>query len=141
MKKMKQEIKDLNDKLSKQDEKLSKQDQKLDMILQILQKDGKNGTYTNQFHNPFLAFLITTLWSVGEINHEEDMKFRFDFTFYNFLANLFVLIFFFLIVLVFMNFLNGLAVSDVRELKEDAEIRNQILRIDIIYHTGTVQVF
>ena len=40
-----------------------------------------------------------------------------------------------------MNFLNGLAVSDVRELKEDAEIRNQILRIDIIYHTGTVQVF
>jgi hypothetical protein len=34
-----------------------------------------------------------------------------------------------------MNFLNGLAVSDVRELKEDAEIRNQILRIDIIYYT------
>ena len=100
--------------------------------------DGKNVNYTNQFHNPFLAFLVTTLWSVGEINHEEDMQFRFDFTFYNFLANLFVLIFFFLIVLVFMNFLNGLAVSDVRELKEDAEIRNHILRIDIIYHTGTV---
>ena len=102
---------------------------------------SENEKYTNQFHNPFLAFLITTLWSVGEINHEDNMKFRFDFTFYNFLANLFVLIFFFLIVLVFMNFLNGLAVSDVRELKEDAEIRNHILRIDIIYHTGTVQVF
>ena len=98
--------------------------------------DGKDGNYTNQFHNPFLAFVVTTLWSIGEINHEE--KFRFDFAFYNFLANLFVLIFFFLIVLVFMNFLNGLAVSDVRELKEEAEIRNQILRIDIIYHTGMI---
>ena len=100
--------------------------------------DGKDGNYTNQFHNPFLAFVVTTLWSVGEINHGEEEKFRFDFDFYNFLANLFVLIFFFLIVLVFMNFLNGLAVSDVRELKEEAEIRNQILRIDIIYHTGII---
>ena len=102
---------------------------------------SEDKNYTNQFHNPFLAFVVTTLWSVGEINHGEEEKFRFDFAFYNFLENLFVLIFFFLIVLVFMNFLNGLAVSDVRELKEDAEIRNQILRIDIIYHTGTVQVF
>ena len=39
-----------------------------------------------------------------------------------------------MIVLVFMNYLNGLAVSDVGELKEGAQIRNQILRIDIIYH-------
>lgn len=101
-------------------------------------KNKDDEPYKNKFHNPFLAFLITTLWSIGEIDHEEGEKFRFDFTFYNFLANFFVLIFFFLIVLVFMNFLNGLAVSDVRELKEDAEIRNQILRIDIIYHTGMI---
>ena len=108
----------------------------LDIKTFLCHKDGDK--YKNQFHNPFLAFITTTLWSVGEISHGEEEKFRFDFTFYNFLANLFVLIFFFLIVLVFMNFLNGLAVSDVRELKEDAEIRNQILRIDIIYHTGVI---
>ena len=105
----------------------------------LCHKDGgEKPKPKNQFHNPFLAFITTTLWSVGEISHEEEDKFRFEFTFYNFLANLFVLIFFFLIVLVFMNFLNGLAVSDVRELKQDAEIRNQILRIDIIYHTGMI---
>ena len=90
----------------------------------------------SQFDNPVVAIITTILWSFGDYQSEEE--FKFDFTFHNFLANLFVLIFFFLIVLVFMNFLNGLAVSDVRELKEDAEIRNQILRIDIIYHTGMI---
>lgn len=77
---------------------------------------------------------MTTLWSVGEIDHGSEQQLKFKSTLFDFLANMFVLTFFFLIVLVFMNFLNGLAVSDVRVLKKDAQIRNEILRIDIIYH-------
>ena len=100
-----------------------------------MKNDTNQDNAKNPFNNHFAAFVITTLWSVGEINHETDQQSRFKYPFHNFLANMFVVTFFFLIVLVFMNFLNGLAVSDVRELKQEAQIRNQILRTDIIYHS------
>ena len=86
----------------------------------------------NPFIGHFPAFVLTTLWSVGEI--DSGLIDKLQKPFYHFLANMFTLTFFFMIVLVFMNYLNGLAVSDVGELKEGAQIRNQILRIDIIYH-------
>jgi len=93
--------------------------------------DDKNEE--NPFIDYFPSFVITTLWSVGEIDSGFLIT-KIQEPFYHFLANMFTLTFFFMIVLVYMNFLNGLAVSDVGELKEGAQIRNQILRVDIIYH-------
>ena len=91
-----------------------------------INKEGKVSSYLTD----------TILWSVGEIDYDDKKQAKYE-NGYSFFANLFVLTFFFLIVLVFMNFLNGLAVSDVRGLKEEAEIRGHSLRVDMIYHTGT----
>merc|ERR1712012_183159 len=88
------------------------------------------------FNKPWLALVKTSTMFVGElefsdipIDEENDLSP---------LAYIFLLCFVFLIVVVLMNLLNGLAVSDTGIIQEEAEIVTYISRVDTISYTESV---
>ena len=80
--------------------------------------DTKNGDDEYPFFNqPWHAFVKTTIMFVGEIEFA-DLPIDLN----SWLSFLFLLAFVFLIIVVLMNLLNGLAVSDTGLIREQAEI-------------------
>ena len=69
------------------------------------------------FNQPWHAFVKTTIMFVGEIEFA-DLPIDLN----SWLSFLFLLAFVFLIIVVLMNLLNGLAVSDTGLIREQAEI-------------------
>merc|ERR1712223_498137 len=85
------------------------------------------------FNHPWHSFIKTTIMFVGEIEFSDlpiDMN--------SWLSFLFLLAFVFLIIVVLMNLLNGLAVSDTGLIREQAEIVTHIASVDTISYTESI---
>lgn len=106
----------------------------------ILHKDGPNDTVGPNdyvfFNRPWLALVKTSTMFVGEIefanipvNLESPLSP---------LGYLFFLSFVFLMVVVLMNLLNGLAVSDTGIIQEKAEIYTYMSQVDTISYTESI---
>ena len=108
-----------------------------------LQNDHKNETASNstirntdddrkknKFRNPYHAIMKSSIMFIGEIEFGDlpiqggDVSVA--------MSYFFVLMFIFLMVIVLINLLNGLAVGDIIEILEDSKIENQICLIDTI---------
>lgn len=88
------------------------------------------------FNQPWLALIKTSTMFVGELEFS-DIPINVD-HYLSPLAYAFFLSFVFLIVVVLMNLLNGLAVSDTGIIQEKAEIVTYISRVDTISYTESV---
>lgn len=88
------------------------------------------------FNNPWLSLVKTATMFIGEIEFS-DIPIDLD-SGLAALAYLFLLSFIFLIVVVLMNLLNGLAVSDTGLIREEAEIVTYISRVETISCTEAV---
>ena len=88
------------------------------------------------FNNPWLALVKTSTMFVGELEFSD---IPIDITSHlGILGYIFFLSFVFLIVVVLMNLLNGLAVSDTGEIQNKAEIVSYISRVETISYTESV---
>lgn len=85
------------------------------------------------FNHPWLAMVKTTIMFVGEIEFG-DLPIDTN----GWLSYLFLLAFVFLIIVVLMNLLNGLAVSDTGLIREKAEIVSHVARVDTISYTESI---
>ena len=101
----------------------------------IMLHDAKNVEYPF-FNKPWWALVKTSTMFVGELEFA-DIPINLESP-YCPLAYLFFLAFVFLIVVVLMNLLNGLAVSDTGIIQEKAEIVAYISRVDTISYTESV---
>ena len=88
------------------------------------------------FNKPWLALVKTSTMFVGELEFS-DIPIDIE-NALSPLAYVFLLCFVFLIVVVLMNLLNGLAVSDTGIIQEKAEIVTYISRVDTISYTESV---
>ncbi len=88
------------------------------------------------FNSPWLALVKTSTMFVGELEFG-DIPIDKDTTLTP-LSYLFFLAFVFLIVVVLMNLLNGLAVSDTGIIQEKAEIVSYMSRVDTISYTESI---
>ncbi len=88
------------------------------------------------FNSPWLALVKTSTMFVGELEFG-DIPINLDSKMTP-LSYIFLLAFVFLIVVVLMNLLNGLAVSDTGVIKEKAEIVSYISRVDTISYTESI---
>ena len=86
--------------------------------------DGKEKEYPF-FDHLGLVLVKTFSMFVGELEFS-DIPFNSPFSYFFFLA------FVFLIVVVLMNLLNGLAVSDTGLIREEAEIHAHVSRVEVI---------
>ena len=87
------------------------------------------------FDSPWLALVKTSTMFVGELQFEDIPiyeKFHSSSAGSLPLAYVFFLTFVFLIVMVLMNLLNGLAVSDVAKIEEEAEVLVYCSRLEVI---------
>eukprot|EP00092_Neocalanus_flemingeri_P024278 GFUD01026328.1.p1 GENE.GFUD01026328.1~~GFUD01026328.1.p1 ORF type:complete len:1070 (+),score=218.12 GFUD01026328.1:113-3322(+) len=82
------------------------------------------------FNNPWWSFVKTATMFVGEIEFS-DIPIDLDNGLWP-LGYMYLLTFIFLIVVVLMNLLNGLAVSDTAVIREKAEIVTYIIRVETI---------
>ena len=88
------------------------------------------------FNYPWLALVKTSTMFVGELEFG-DIPINLDSSLTP-LSYIFFLSFVFLIVVVLMNLLNGLAVSDTGVIQEKAEIYSYISRVDTISYTESI---
>ena len=89
-------------------------------------EDEKN----NKFRNPFLALVKTTIMFVGEFEYSDFQITGGDISVT--MTYLFLLLFTFLMIIVLVNLLNGLAVSDTKFIMRDSVIENQVSFINTI---------
>jgi len=82
------------------------------------------------FNNPWWSFVKTATMFVGEIEFS-DIPIDLDNGLWP-IGYMFLLTFIFLIVVVLMNLLNGLAVSDTAVIREKAEIVTYVIRVETI---------
>ena len=85
------------------------------------------------FNHAWHSLVKTTIMFVGEIEFA-DLPIDLD----SGLSFLFLLAFVFLIIVVLMNLLNGLAVSDTDQIRQQAEIVSHIARVDTISYTESI---
>ena len=85
------------------------------------------------FNQAWHSLVKTTIMFVGEIEFA-DLPIDLD----SGLSFLFLLAFVFLIIVVLMNLLNGLAVSDTDQIRQQAEIVSHIARVDTISYTESI---
>ncbi|TRY61355.1 hypothetical protein TCAL_01796 [Tigriopus californicus] len=106
----------------------------------MLHKDGPNNVVEADdyifFNKPWLALVKTSTMFVGELEFS-DIPVNLDGGLAG-LAYVFFLSFVFLIVVVLMNLLNGLAVSDTGVIQEEAEIVSYISQVETISYTESV---
>merc|ERR1712214_97089 len=88
------------------------------------------------FNTTFLSVVKTLTMFVGELEFS-DIPINLESSLYP-LNYLFFLSFVFLIVVVLMNLLNGLAVSDMGRIQEQAEIYSHLSRVETISYTESV---
>ena len=102
-----------------------------------LQEDGNNDDGLQAFfNNPFLAFIKTCTMFIGELEFSDipiDLESRLMP-----LSYLYFLSFVILIVVVLMNLLNGLAVSDIRIIQEKAETFAYLSIVDTISYAESL---
>ena len=84
----------------------------------------------NKFRNPFLALVKTTIMFVGEFEYSDFQITGGDISVT--MTYLFLLLFTFLMIIVLVNLLNGLAVSDTKYIMRDSVIENQVSFINTI---------
>ena len=102
------------------------------------QNSSSENYQKTSFDNPYLALVKTAAMFVGEIEFG-DLPFNggdINVTF----AYFFLLIFIFLMIVVLMNLLNGLAVSDTGIIVEESEISCQITFINTIQYFESVYI-
>ena len=97
-----------------------------------LDEDDKN----KYFNRTWTSLVKTSAMFVGELEFS-DLPMNTN-TYLGMLAYTFFLAFIFLIVVVLMNLLNGLAVSDTNDIKEKAEIYSYISRVETISYMESV---
>ena len=97
-----------------------------------LDEDDKN----KYFNRTWTSLVKTSAMFVGELEFS-DLPMNTT-TYLGMLAYSFFLAFIFLIVVVLMNLLNGLAVSDTNDIKEKAEIYSYISRVETISYMESV---
>ena len=97
-----------------------------------LDKEDKN----KYFNRTWTSLIKTSAMFVGELEFS-DLPMNTN-TYLGMLAYTFFLAFIFLIVVVLMNLLNGLAVSDTNDIKEKAEIYSYISRVETISYMESV---
>ena len=85
------------------------------------------------FNTAWHSMIKTTIMFVGEIEFG-DLPIDLN----HWMSFLFLLSFVFLIIVVLMNLLNGLAVSDTGLIREQAEIVSHIARVDTISYTESI---
>eukprot|EP00092_Neocalanus_flemingeri_P034714 GFUD01037775.1.p1 GENE.GFUD01037775.1~~GFUD01037775.1.p1 ORF type:complete len:1056 (+),score=250.31 GFUD01037775.1:1102-4269(+) len=88
------------------------------------------------FNKTWLSLVKTSAMFVGELEFS-DIPINSD-TYLGMLAYAFFLTFVFLIVVVLMNLLNGLAVNDTSEIKQKAEIYSYISRVETISYMESI---
>ena len=88
------------------------------------------------FNRTWLSLVKTSAMFVGELEFS-DIPINSD-TYLGVLAYIFFLSFIFLIVVVLMNLLNGLAVNDTSDIKQKAEIYSYISRVETISYLESV---
>ena len=88
------------------------------------------------FNNPFLTFVKTCTMFVGELEFS-DIPINLDSNLMP-LSYLYFLSFVILIVVVLMNLLNGLAVSDIREIQDKAETYAYLSIVDTISYAESL---
>ena len=88
------------------------------------------------FNRTWLSLVKTSAMFVGELEFS-DIPINSD-TYLGVLAYIFFLTFIFLIVVVLMNLLNGLAVNDTSDIKQKAEIYSYISRVETISYLESV---
>ena len=99
---------------------------------------GNNNHTKSTFDNPYLALAKTSAMFIGEIEfgdlpiHGGDINVT--------MAHAFLLLFIFLMIVVLMNLLNGLAVSDTGKIVADSEISSQITFINTIQYFESVYI-
>ncbi|KAJ8881728.1 hypothetical protein PR048_018214 [Dryococelus australis] len=91
-------------------------------------KSGDDGE-ENFFLNPGMSMLKTVVMMTGEFDASS-----LPFESLPVTSQLMFILFVFLIALVLLNLLNGLAVSDTQAIKNDAEIVSLVSRVQLIYH-------
>ena len=84
----------------------------------------------NKFRNPFLALVKTSVMFVGELEYS-DFQIRGGDVSVT-LTYAFLLLFMFLMIIVLMNLLNGMAVSETGQIMKDSLIENQVCFINTI---------
>ena len=92
--------------------------------------DNDENTFFNQV---WLALVKTTIMFIGEIEFG-DLPIDSN----SWLSYCFLLWFVFLIIVVLMNLLNGLAVSDTGLIREQAEIVTHLASVDTISYTESI---
>merc|ERR1712117_554109 len=97
-----------------------------------LEDEDKNAL----FNKTWLSLVKTSAMFVGELEFS-DIPINSD-TYLGVLAYIFFLTFIFLIVVVLMNLLNGLAVNDTSDIKQKAEIYSYISRVETISYMESV---
>eukprot|EP00095_Tigriopus_kingsejongensis_P004014 snap_masked-scaffold5_size1054832-processed-gene-0.1 protein:Tk04014 transcript:snap_masked-scaffold5_size1054832-processed-gene-0.1-mRNA-1 annotation:"transient receptor potential cation channel protein painless" len=107
----------------------------------MLHKDGPNDDVAGPddyvfFNRPWTALVKTSTMFVGELEFS-DIPINLD-SRLGALSYAFFLSFVFLIVVVLMNLLNGLAVSDTGLIQEKAEIVSYISRVETISYTESI---
>ena len=88
------------------------------------------------FNRTWLSLVKTSAMFVGELEFS-DLPINSD-SYLGMLAYVFFLTFIFLIVVVLMNLLNGLAVNDTSDIKQKAEIYSYISRVETISYMESV---
>merc|ERR1719495_2420733 len=93
-------------------------------------QSSDNGDEYKFFDNPWWSFVKTATMFVGEIEFS-DIPINLENGLWP-IGYIYLLSFIFLIVVVLMNLLNGLAVSDTAVIREKAEIVTYIIRVETI---------
>ena len=100
--------------------------------LHSLDDEDKN----HLFNRTWISLVKTSAMFVGELEFS-DIPINSD-TYLGIMAYIFFLTFIFLIVVVLMNLLNGMAVNDTSEIKQKAEIYSYISRVETISYMECV---
>lgn len=90
----------------------------------------------NKFNNPSSAIFKTIVMLTGEFDTFGSLPF----SLHPFVSHALFLLFIFLIAIVLVNLLNGLAVSDTQAIKADAEIVAHVSRVKLIHYFETMAV-
>ena len=116
---------------------LNKDASSKETVMPLRDRESRDSKKTT-FDNPYLALAKTSVMFIGEIEfgdlpiHGGDINVT--------MAHLFLLLFIFLMIVVLMNLLNGLAVSDTGKIVADSEISSQITFIKTIQYFESVYI-
>ena len=125
---------------NKMEEKNGMEDSILPSHTRIKRKAGANVINTDgidepdPFNRPLKSLMKTSVMFLGEIDYDVDVGGNISQT----LQNVYLLTFLFLMVMVLMNLMNGMAVSDTGKILQKSQVLGQIELIDTIAYSESV---